>query len=263
MGAITQTHVLIVLSAVAIAYAAWMMYFTMRESRRTDKPGRKDKGNSPASGEKRKKGDIVGKSRFVLPVSGQPSPQAAVAPENETDTKKEDNFAPANVPEHPRQIAPDELDDVFSQVPEGEDNEPLDIDFPLYESFPEEDEEDEEEPDFGFDDDEDENEDYPSEGKSYAQGVSFDQLGDAYRHVVHNPTITDEQQQETGRILLNLKGTDMFEYLVSGQPGRENKVKSLIDTYLSAFNKRIAAESAESPSPQGDFPSGFDVRDYV
>lgn len=259
MDAINPTHVLIVLSAVAIAYALWMMYFTMRESRRINKPGQKDKSTA-LSGEKRKKGDIVGKSRFVLP-SGRSRPEAAVVTENERDTGKENIFAPANVPEHPRQIAPEELDEVFGQVPEGETNEPLNIDFPLYESFPEEDAEEVDEPE--FDDEEDENEDYPFEGKTYAQGVSFDQLGDAYRHVVHNPTITDEQQEETGRILLNLKGTDMFEYIVSGPPEREDKVTTLIDTYLSAFNKRIAAESAESPSPQGDFPSGFDVRDFA
>lgn len=259
MGAISQTHVLIVLSAVAIVYALWMMYFTMRESRRMNKPGHKDNGDT-LSGEKRKKGDIVGKSRFVLP-SGRSRPEAAVSPENERDTEKENIFAPANVPEHPRQIAPEELDEVFGQVPEGETNEPLDINFPLYESFPKEDAEDVEEPE--FDDDEDENEDYPFEGKTYAQGVSYDQLGDAYRHVVHNPTLTDQQQEETGRILLNLKGTDMFEYIVSGPPEREDKVTSLMHTYLSAFNKRMAAESAESPSPQGDFPPGFDVRDFV
>lgn len=260
MDTINPTHVLIVLSAVAIVYALWMMYFTMRESRRTNKKGSNAGGDSSPE-QKRKKGDIVGKSRFVLPVASQSSPQAAVSPETEIDTKKENIFAPANVPEYPRQIAPDELDEVFGEVPEGETNEPLNIDFPLFESFPEEDSEDMEEAD--FDDDDDENEDYPFEGKTYAQGVSFDQLGDAYRHVVHNPKITDEQQEETGRILLNLKGTDMFEYIVSGKPERENRVSNLIDTYLSAFNKRMTEDSTESLSPQGDIPSGFDVRDYA
>jgi len=258
MSAITPFHVLVVLSAVAITYALWMMYFTIRESRRMNIPGPKEK--SGTAGEKRKKGDIIGKSRFVLP-SAHSRPEAAEAIQTESDTKKENIFAPANVPKHPRQIAPDELDEVFGQVPEGETNEPLDINFPLYESFPEEDEEDMEEPE--LDDDEDENEEYPFGGTTYAQGVSFNQLGDAYRHVVHNPTITDAEQEETGRILLSLKGTDMFEAIVSGQPEREDKVTTLIDTYLSAFNKRIAAESAESPSPQGTVPSGFDVRDFT
>lgn len=259
MGAITNTHILIVLSAVGLVYTLWMLYYMIRETRRVNKPKRKDKYDT-SSGEKRKKRDIMGKSRFVLP-SGHSRPEAAVAPETEPDTEKENTFAPANVPEHPRQIAPEELDEVFGQTPEGETNEPLDIDIPHDESFPEEDAEDMDEPE--FDDNQDENEDYPIQGTTYAQGVSFDQLGDAYRHVVHNPTITDEQQEETGRILLNLKGTDMFEYLVSGNPEREDRVTSLMDTYMTAFNKRIAVESAESPSPQGVFPSDFDVRDFA
>ncbi|MFA7136053.1 MAG: hypothetical protein WC125_09380, partial [Bacteroidales bacterium] len=95
-----------------------------------------------------------------------------------------------------------------------------------------------------------------------AQGVSFEQMGEAYRHVVHNPTITDEQKEETGRVLLNLKGTDMFEAIVSGQPGGGDKVDILINTYLTAFQKKVAERSAESLSPQGEVPTGFDVRMY-
>lgn len=63
MGAISQTHVLIVLSAVAIVYALWMMYFTMRESRRMNKPGHKDNGDT-LSGEKERRGTLS--ARAVL-----------------------------------------------------------------------------------------------------------------------------------------------------------------------------------------------------
>jgi hypothetical protein len=205
---------------------------------------------------KRKKGDIVGKSRFVLPLSGHSQPEAAVTPETELDTKKENIFAPASVPEHPRQIAPEELDDVFGAVPEGETNEPLDIDYPLQvKPFPEEEAEENE--------DEDENEDLPLKGKPVAQGVSFEQMGEAYRHVVHDSTITDEQKEETGRVLLNLKGTDMFEAIVSGQPGQGDKVDILMNTYLAALQKKIAERSAENEPPQGEVLTGFDVRDFM
>ena len=103
----------------------------------------------------------------------------------------------------------------------------------------------------------------PIRGKPVAQGVSFEQMGEAYRHVVHNPTITDEQKEETGRVLLNLKGTDMFEAIVSAQPGKGDKVDILINTYLTAFQKKIAERSAESLPPQGEAHSGFDVRDFM
>ncbi|KDS11375.1 hypothetical protein M082_6260, partial [Bacteroides fragilis str. 3725 D9 ii] len=151
------------------------------------------------------------------------------------------------------------LDEVFGVAPEGEPNEPLEIDFPLYdESFPDA---DAEEPD--YDEDEDDTEELPLLGRSLAQGVSFEQMGEAYRHVVHDPPSTDEQREETGRVLLGLKQTDMFEVIVSGRPDGNDRVKSLIDTYLSAFHRRMSERSAESPSPQGSVPTGFDVREFV
>ena len=89
------------------------------------------------------------------------------------------------------------------------------------------------------------------------RGLVFEQMGEAYRHVVHDPPSTDEQREETGRVLLGLKQTDMFEVIVSGRPDGNDRVKSLIDTYLSAFHRRMSERSAESPSPQGSVPRGF------
>jgi len=252
MIVINSYTILVLLTVFAVIYAVWTMIYLNRLEKKVKK---KDdaKEQYPV---KRKKGDIIGKSRFVLPLSGQPRTEATVVSETESDTKKENIFAPASVPEHPRQIVPEELDDVFGVVPEGETNEPLDIDYPLQvKPFPEGEAEETE--------DEDESEDLPIKGKPVAQGVSFEQMGEAYRHVVHNPTITDEQKEETGRVLLNLKGTDMFEAIVSGQPGRGDKVDILITTYLTAFQKKVAERSAESQPPQGEVPMGFDVRDFM
>lgn len=255
MDAVNTTHVLIVLSVVAVLYAAWMMYFTMRESRRSEKDGKTGGTSSPP--EKKRKEDIVGKSRFVLPSRRHSQPLTAIESENENRIANDDIFAQENVPQHPRQIAPEELDDVFGIPPEGEANDPLDMDYPLYEvkPFPEE-EADEPE-------DEEETDDSIRADKSYAQGASFEELGEAYRRVVHNPSMTDEQKEETGRILLNLKETDMYGVIISGKPEREDKVTALIDTYLSAFHKRMAEGSAESQPPQGTVPTGFNVRDFV
>ena len=258
MGAVSTSHVLWLLVAVAVIYAVWMMIYLTRESRRTERSGKKDGSAAGSSGSK-KKGDIVGKSRFVLPSRSHSQPLTATASENENRTEKQDIFAPENVPEHPRQIPPDELDEVFGMAPEGEANEPLDIELPpVQETFPESDADY-----FNDEDDENENEDLPIRGRQSAQGMNFDQLGDAYRHVVHNPPITNEQREETGRVLLDLKGTDMLRAMVSGHPEREDRVKSLMDTYLSAFHRRMSESSAESPSPQGVVPSGFDVRQFM
>lgn len=252
MIVINSHTILVLLIVFAVIYAVWTMVYLNRLGK-LQKKKNDVKEQTPA---KRKKGDIIGKSRFVLPLFGHSQPEATVTAETESDTEKENIFAPASVPEHPRQIAPEELDDVFGIVPEGETNEPLDIDYPLQvKPFPEEEAEETE--------DEDESEDLPIKGKPVAQGVSFEQMGEAYRHVVHNPTITDEQKEETGRVLLNLKGTDMFEAIVSGQPERGDKVDILINTYLTAFQQKVAERSAESLPPQGEVPTGFDIRDFM
>ena len=235
----------------AVGYALWA-FFRLRRM----------EPNEPADGivaeDTPCRQEIIGRSRFVLDLRHS-RPQAAVESETEKVTEKADIFVPTNVPEHPRQIPPEDLDEVFGVAPEGEPNEPLEIDFPLYdESFPDA---DAEEPD--YDEDEDDTEELPLLGRSLAQGVSFEQMGEAYRHVVHDPPSTDEQREETGRVLLGLKQTDMFEVIVSGRPDGNDRVKSLIDTYLSAFHRRMSERSAESPSPQGSVPTGFDVREFV
>ena len=248
MTAMTTTCILWLLTVCAVGYALWTVWYLFRESRRSNR-------RPPVSGVAPRRKEIIGKSRFVLD-RRRSLPQAAVAAQTEKGIEKEDIFAPASVPEHPRQIPPEDLDEVFGDVPAGERNEPLDIYYPLYEEyFPDT---EAEEPD-----DEDETEELPLPGRSLAQGVSFEQMGEVYRHVVHDPPITDYQKEETGRLLLGLKETDMFEAIVSGCPDGNDRVKNLIDTYLSAFHRRMVAEAAESPSSQGAVPDGFDVRNYV
>lgn len=244
----TTTCILRLLTVCAVGYALWTAWYLFRESRRSNR-------RSPVSDAAPRRKEIIGKSRFVLD-RRRSLPQAAVAAKAEKGIEKEPIFASASASEHPRQIPPEDLDEVFGEVPAGEQNEPLDIYYPLYEeSFPDTEAEES--------DDEDETEELPLLGRSLAQGVSFEQMGEVYRHVVHDPPITDYQKEETGRLLLGLKETDMFEAIVSGCPDGNDRVKNLIDTYLSAFHRRMAAEAAESPSPQGVVPEGFDVRDYV
>ena len=247
-----RTAVPVALALFAAGYALWVARWFLRGQRTAG-----TKQASPSKAEARPA--IIGKSRFTMPHRSQATPTAATGSENVKEAEKAGIFAGASVHEHPRQIPPEDLDEVFGVAPEGEPNEPLEIDFPLYdESFPDA---DAEEPD--YDEDEDDTEELPLLGRSLAQGVSFEQMGEAYRHVVHDPPSTDEQREETGRVLLGLKQTDMFEVIVSGRPDGNDRVKSLIDTYLSAFHRRMSERSAESPSPQGSVPTGFDVREFV
>lgn len=214
----------------------------------------------PQATKHRRVHDIMGRSHvsFSDRSHNEPSatPQTAIASEHEKSVENKDIFAVASVPNHPRQIAPEDLDAIFGDVPEGEDNTPLDINYPLYEdSFPDMDTDGDA---FGED-----TEDLPLKGARLAQGVSFEEMGEVYRHLVHESPTTAEQREDAGRILLGLKQTDMFEAMVSGHPDGNDKVNELIDTYLSAFHRRMSERAAESQSPQGVVPSGFDVRNYV
>ena len=248
MITITPNTVLALLVAFAIIYALWTMHFFISENRRF----RKEKRETILREQDKKKneGDIVGKSQFVLK-ERIPVTQTAKEADNEKEKGKGNIFALSDVPkEHSRIIPADKLDEVFGEVPPGEANPPLDIDCPMSE-----------EPE--YEDEEEEYEALQVSGRSLAEGISFEQMGEAYRTVVHNPIITEEKKEETGRVLLHLKHTDMFEAMVSGGPEREDRVGGLINSYLKAFHQRKAGESGENKPSATSVPKGFDVRNYV
>ncbi|NDV64675.1 hypothetical protein [Bacteroides sp. 224] len=251
--AMITIYVLWGLAITAIAYTAWMVYYFTTESRRM----KKNKESKPTAS--KRKGDIIGKSQFILPELGHSQPEASVAAESESDTEKENIFVPSNVPEYPRQVSSDELDEVFGSIPEGEKNEPIGIEVPLSynNNFPNNGEAEETE---NF---EEETEDIPTKGVHSALGVSFEQMGEAYRQVVHNPSMTEKEQEESGRVFLEMRETDMFEAIVSAESERENKVNFLMETYLTAFHQKIAVRSTEDNLPKSDIPSDFDLREYV
>lgn len=238
-----KTMILPILLIVCCSYLIWIVMQIRHPSQDQDNHKGKTDSGQPEKGEKR--GEIMGKSKFVLRHS---LPQAATEPEPEKYVENHNTFAASDVPKHPIRVPDDELDEAFS-------NPPLDIDYPLeYEDYPDEaDEEDEEYEELSI-----------NGSPSLAQGVSFENMGEAFRTVVHNPTQTEKEEEETGRVLLDLKHTDMFEALVSGNPEREKRVGSLIDSYLAAFKKRQAANSPEQAYvSDGSIPADFNVRDIV
>jgi hypothetical protein len=238
---ITSTHILVLLTVAAVVYAGYAMYFLIRENRRAGGSEGEKRTTTSQSENNKFKDDIMGKSKFVM-TRNVPPPQAAVTI--------------VSTPEHPRQIAQDELDEIFGRAPEGERNEPLKIHHPLYvgRSLQKK---------IADDHEDDENEDLPLRSHCHAQGVRFEELGDAYNGVVYNPPLTEKEEVATGRILLDLKHTDMFEYIVSGDRKRQSKALYLIDTYLTAFQRRMMAEGAESDEPQNGVvaPQGYSIGD--
>ena len=249
MITIDSNTILALWTVLAIVYTVWMMFYLMRSEHHTDRKEDKPKDSMPPpqTDVKPQGSDIVGKSLFVLS-ERHSLPQAAISADNEKPVEKPDIFVPSNVPEHPRVIPEDELDETFGEIPEGESNDPLEIDYPLsYEAGENEQEEEE----------------LLFIGGILADGVSFENMGEAYRTVAHNHQKTEEEKQDIGRVLLSMQHTDMFEALVSGLPDRESAVSSLIDTYLTAFYERQAAKAGLNENPAGSVPSDFDVRRFV
>lgn len=125
---IVKVAALLVLTLFAVGYALWIAVWFIR-NQRPQKQG-PARVSAPASRQ-----DILGKSRFVLPPRRQPAPTAATESEDVKRAEKADIFVPGNVPQYPRQISPEKLDEVFGTPPAGESNDPEEVESPLVEVF--------------------------------------------------------------------------------------------------------------------------------
>ena len=203
------------------------------------------------------KTDIVGKSKYeksaTTPLLSKSKPLATTSHENEKGIEKPDTFAPANEVKPSAEIPPEELDKAFSDTPPDEDNELLDIDYPL--------EYDSDEPD-GTDDEEEETEEVEGTAQAaLASGVQFNDLGNAVRTINRTKEATPKEKKAAGDTLLEIRQTDMFEQLVSKPDARET-VTLLMNASLSAFHKRKDKEAGNTGSGR-KAPDSFDMRDFA
>ena len=203
------------------------------------------------------KTDIVGKSKYeksaTTPLLSKSKPLATTAHENEKGIENPDTFAPANEVKPSAEVPPEELDEAFSYTPPDEDNELLDIDYPL--------EYDSDEPD-GTDDEEEETEEVEGTAQAaLASGVQFDDLGNAVRTINRTKEATPKEKKAAGDTLLEIRQTDMFEQLVSKPDARET-VTMLMNASLSAFHKRKDKEAGNTGSGR-KAPDSFDMRDFA
>lgn len=203
------------------------------------------------------KTDIVGKSRFDLstskPLTAKSKPLAATPLKSENQVEKADTFVPPNEVKPSAKVPAKEVDEMFSDTPPDEDNEPMDIDYPLeYET----DENNEEEP-------EDEEEEVEGTAQAaLASGVQFDDLGNAVRTVNKTDEATSEQKQRAGDTLLEIRKTDMFEQVVSGKPDAKRIVSDLMAESLADFNRRKDKEAGADEKAK-KAPDNFNIRDFA
>lgn len=206
------------------------------------------------------KTDIVGKSRFDLstskPLTAKSKPLAATPPKSENREENPDTFVLPNEVKPSAEVPPEELDEAFSDTPTDEDNEPMDIDYPLeYET--EESNENETE------DEEEETEEVEGTAQAaLASGVQFDDLGNAVRTVNKTDEATPEQKQRAGDTLLDIRKTDMFEQVVSSKPDAKRIVSDLMAESLADFNRRKDKEAGADENAK-KAPDNFNIRDFA
>ena len=193
------------------------------------------------------KTDIVGKSRFDLsaskPLTAKSKPLAATPLKFENREEKPDTFVPPNEVKPSAEVPPEELDEAFSDTPTDENNEPMDIDYPLeYEAETEEVE--------------------GTAQAALASGVQFDDLGNAVRTVNKTDEATPEQKQRAGDTLLEIRKTDMFEKVVSGKPDVKRIVSDLMAESLADFNRRKDKEAGADENAK-KAPDNFNIRDFA
>ena len=158
---------------------------------------------------------VMGKSRFVLPDRSKPLQTPATFPESENSEEKASIFASESEESGSAAVSPDGSSKAFTSAPDPKD---LDI-------APDE----EEEVDFEAEEAAEAWNRIPGNEKMLADGVDFEELQ-------HIATVVKEQpetvSEETGRRMVALEHTDLFETLASGDEGKMNWIKAVIDRHV-------------------------------
>lgn len=209
------------------------------------------------------KENIIGKSRFNLLDHRQSRTQAATSIENEKGIENATTFAPENEKKSSATIPLEELDAVFSSENTTEtvtEENSTEINVEIDNTPPEFDPKN----DLG-DLDEEETEDEDTEGRagvSMALGLDFNNLAGMVRTVDAADNATAEEKEEAGRVLVEIRKTDMFEQVVSGEPQKKVVVSSLMDDYFAAFHRK-KREARELDEPTVKAPKDFDIRSFA
>ena len=201
------------------------------------------------------KEDIVGKSKFDL---RQSRTEATTLIHNEKWIENEPIFADGNKKNAPVTPPLVESGTVLSGESMTDENS-NEINLVIENTPPEL------EPEYNNEDvDEEETEDEDTEGGagvSIALGLGFDDLAGMVRTVETTDGATSEEKEEAGRVLVEIRKTEMFGQVVNDEPKKE-VVSALMDDYFSAFHrkKREAGETDESIVKA---PKDFNVRGFA
>ena len=202
------------------------------------------------------KEDIVGKSKFDL---RQSRTEATTLIQNEKRADNSNTFADESKKDTPVVTLPVETETVLSDKIMTEENS-NEINLEIENTTPEF------EPEYNDEDaDEEEPEDEDTEGVagvSIALGLDFNDLAGMVRTVETADNATSEEKEEAGRVLVEIRKTELFEQVVNDEPKKKAVVSSLMDDYFAAFHRK-KREAGESDEPTVKAPKEFDVRSFA
>lgn len=204
------------------------------------------------------KEDIVGKSGFDLRHS---LPQATTLIKSEKREENTSTFAEENAGREPQNtpavIPPSELDKVFSSGQQTDDSGEIDL---VINDEPEGEESDNDE---DYVDTEESEDAGGLSGVSMATGVNFDDLSGMVKTVENPEAASPEQREEAGRVITEIRQTDMFEQVVSGEPKKKAIAGKLMDEHFAAFHRRKREAGEMSDEPTVKAPKDFDPRAFA
>lgn len=238
-------YAVILYALVVAVYLVWE-----RQVKRKNNAARK-KGYSPFRAAPKE--DIIGKSKFTL---RQSKPQATTLETSEKAIENASIFVGENgqdvVQDTPVEVLQSqtgtgalpgqsednsgEIDIVIENEPEGELESDEDGDIDTWESEAAEDE--------------------TASGR--ATGIGFEELAGMVRTVETSETATEGQRKEAGRVLVEIRNTEIFEQIADDEP-KKKVVSSLMDDYFAAFHRRTEA----LPDGAVKAPADFNVRGFA
>ncbi|KAA6310821.1 hypothetical protein EZS27_037946, partial [termite gut metagenome] len=100
-------------------------------------------------------------------------------------------------------------------------------------------------------------------GVSMATGVNFDDLSGMVKTVENPDAATPEEREEAGRVITEIRQTDMFEQVVSGAAKKKVTAGKLMDDYFAAYHRRKREIGEVTDESTVKAPKDFDPRAFA
>lgn len=242
-----------IISAIVLYALVVALYLLRERMQKRKKNAAKNSGFNPFRSAPKE--DIIGKSKFDL---RQSRTEATTLIHNEKRIENEPIFADENKKDTPVTPPLVESETVLSDENMTDENS-NEINLVIENTPPEL------EPEYNNEDiDEEETEDEDTEGVagvSMALGLGFDDLAEMVRTVDNNEEASTKEKEEAGRVLVEMRKTEVFGQIASDEP-KKKVVSALMNDYFAAFHRK-KREATETDEPAVKAPKDFDLRSFA